>query len=397
MDMTETDSEVLFRKKIRDWLKKESPENVPQGLEQRRDWHRKLYAAGFVGITWPSEHGGLGLGPMAQAILSSEMALANAAAPINQAGLEITGPSLMQYGTQEQKNRYLRSILSGDELWCQLYSEPNAGSDLASLKTSAVRNGDDFIVSGQKVWISEGSWADFGVLLARTNRDTAKHKGISCFILDMKAQGVEVRPLRQLTGSAHFSEVFLSDVRIPAQNLIGNENEGWSVAMSALAFERGGNSLARITRYEMALRNLVKTLKTLLKDDRPMIEDTGIRRRLGSAWGEIEVQRITAIRLLSLAEHGEELLGLPSAHKLSYSEFERRFTDMAMELLGPWGRLTDSTFLKELGVGTSSAEPGTWAHAMLWSRAVTIFAGTSQIQRNIIADRTLMLPKEPKV
>jgi alkylation response protein AidB-like acyl-CoA dehydrogenase len=396
MDIKETTEDIALRGQVRQWLRDQAPVAEPKTLEERREWHQRLHAAGFVGMTWPREFGGQGAGPMAQAIVGAEMAIANAPAPINLSGLEIAGPSLMQFGTEQQRARYLRPILAATELWCQLYSEPNAGSDLASLGTTARRDGNVYIVNGQKVWISEGPWADYGVLLARTDRNAPRHKGISCLIVDMRSRGVEVRPLRQITGSSHFSEVFLSDVCVPCENLIGAENDGWKVAMAALAFERGGNSLARITRYQMAFRKLVKTLSKLNMDGRPMIADHGIRHRLGIAWAEIEVQRITALRLLSLAECGEDLGGLPSSHKLSYSEFERRFTDMAAEMLGPWARLVDGEQMSELLVGTSSAEPGTWAHATLWSRAVTIFAGTSEIQRNIIADRVLRLPREPR-
>lgn len=397
MDITESSEERGLRQRVRQWLGDHVPAAEPLSLEGKRAWHQKLYGAGMVGMTWPREFGGQGAGPMAQAIVSAELAIANAPNPINQAGLEIAGPSLMQYGSEGQKSRYLRPILEGRELWCQLYSEPNAGSDLASLKTAAIRMGEDYLVNGQKVWISEGPWADYGVLLARTDRSAPKHKGISCFLLDMHSPGVEVRPLRQITGSSHFSEVFLSDVRVPAGNLIGSENDGWKVAMAALAFERGGNSLARITRYQMAFRKLIGALSKLEgSNGHAVINDLGVRRKLGAAWAEIEVQRVTALRLLSLAERGKDLGGLPSAHKLSYSEFERRYMDLVQELLGPWARLIDGQQMGELMVGTSSAEPGTWAHATLWARAVTIFAGTSEIQRNIIADRALHLPREPR-
>lgn len=389
--------EQRLRERVRLWLHEHVPSTEPLSLQDKRAWHQKLYRAGLVGMTWPREFGGQGAGPMAQAIVSSELAAANSPNPINQAGLEIAGPSLMQYGSESQKVRYLRPILEGSELWCQLYSEPNAGSDLASLKTSATRVGEDYVVNGQKVWISEGPWSDYGVLLARTDRSAPKHKGISCLLIDMRSAGVEVRPLKQITGSAHFSEVFLSDVRVPVGNLIGAENDGWKVAMAALAFERGGNSLARIMRYQMAFHKLVRTLSKLEGGrGHALIEDMGTRRKLGAAWAEIEIQRVTALRLLSMAERGEDLGGLPSAHKLSYSEFERRYMDLAQELLGPWGRLTDGQQLNELMVGTSSAEPGTWAHSTLWARAVTIFAGTSEIQRNIIADRVLRMPREPR-
>ena len=381
---------------LREWLRT----NAPRGklsFAERVVWHRQLYDAGLIGLTWPVAFGGQGQSPASQARLLSELALIDAPAFVNQAGLEIAGPSIMQFGSPEQQERYLRPILSGEELWCQLYSEPEAGSDLASLRCLAKRDGDSFVVSGQKVWTSEAAWSHYGVLLAKTNPDLPKHKGISCFVLDMKSVGVDIRPLTQITGSEHFSEVFLTDVRIPAENLIGALNGGWAVAMAALAFERAGNSLARIVRYQTAWRKLCSAASVIMVAGAALIDAPGVKEQLGSAWAEIETQRLTALRLLELLDTGEDLGSLPSMHKLSYSEFERRFADMAQALLGPWGLLAEESEITDLMVGTSSGEDGAWPHEALWARAVTIFAGTSEIQRNIIADRGLKLPREPRL
>ena len=380
---------------LRAWLAANAPTGT-LAFADRVAWHRKLFDAGLIGLTWPIEFGGQEREPASQAHLLSELALIDAPAFVNQAGLEIAGPSIMQFGTPEQQARYLRPILTGEELWCQLYSEPEAGSDLASLRCHARRDGDDFIINGQKVWTSEAGWSDFGVLLARTDPEAPKHQGISCFILDMRSAGVEIRPLTQITGSEHFSEVFLTDVRVPANNLIGPLNAGWSVAMSALAFERAGNSLARIVRYQTAWRKLCRVAGQIEFEGRPLIEHAATREKLGCAWAEIETQRLTALRLLEMLDAKEDLGSLPSMHKLSYSEFERRFADLAQELLGPWGLLAEGHEHADLLVGTSSGEPGAWPHEAMWARAVTIFAGTSEIQRNIIADRELALPREPR-
>jgi alkylation response protein AidB-like acyl-CoA dehydrogenase len=386
---------MLLQGDLRDWLRA----NAPLGaltFAERVTWHRTLFDAGLIGLTWPKEFGGQGREPASQAHLLSELALIDAPAFVNQAGLEIAGPSLMQFGTPEQQARYLRSILTGEELWCQLYSEPEAGSDLASLRCRAQRDGDTFILNGQKVWTSEAGWSDFGVLLARTEPDAPKHKGISCFILDMKTTGIDVRPLTQITGSEHFSEVFLTDVRVPVANLIGPLNGGWSVAMHALDFERAGNSLARIVRYQTAWRKLCRVVAQIEFRGQPLIEHSSTREKLGCAWAEIETQRLTALRLLEMLDAGEPLGSLPSMHKLAYSEFERRYADMAQEILGPWGLVSEGSEYTDLMIGTSSGEAGAWPHEAMWARAVTIFAGTSEIQKNIIADRELALPREPR-
>ena len=331
---------------------------------------------------------------MQQAIVADEMARVDAPPPINSLGISIVGPTIIVHGTEAQKHRYLKKILTAEELWCQLYSEPNAGSDLASLRTRAEDLGDHFVVNGQKIWTSGGAVADWGLLLARTDPAAPKHKGISCLLLDMRQPGVEVRPLRQITGSAHFSEVFMTDARAAKSDLMGRLSQGWEIAQTTLSYERGGNSLARVTRYKAAFGQLVKAAKGLTRGGRPLLDDPLVRSRIGRIYAELEVQRYAALRVLSALEKGESPGAASSITKLSYSEFEKRYHELVQEILGPWGQLTSGAPWGFLEVATSSGEPGTWAHAFLWSRAGTIYAGSSEIQKNVIGERVLGLPKD---
>jgi alkylation response protein AidB-like acyl-CoA dehydrogenase len=393
MDLTHTPEDLEFRRATRSWLEANVPRPEPMTLEARRAWHRRLYDAGYVGMGWPAAYGGRDAGPMRQAIVADEMAQAGAPPPINTLGIGIVGPTIIVHGTEAQKRRYLARILSAEELWCQLYSEPNAGSDLASMRTRAEDRGDHFAVTGQKIWTSGGLLADWGLLLARTDSAVPKHKGISCFLIPMRQPGVEVRPLRQITGSAHFAEVFLTGARVEKADLIGRLGQGWEIAQTTLSYERGGNSLARVTRYTAAFHQLVRATRTLARGGRPLLADPVVRGKLGRIWAELEVQRYAALRVLSALEKGESPGAASSITKLSYSEFEKRYHEWVQEILGPWGQVAapGDDFSE---VDTSSGEPGTWATAFLWSRAGTIYAGSSEIQKNVIGERVLGLPKE---
>ena len=395
MDLRYSSEDLRFREATRRWLETHVPREEPATLEARRAWHRQLYDAGYVGMGWPVAYGGRGATPLQQAIVADEMARTGAPAPINPLGIAIVGPTIIVHGTEAQKRRYLRKILTAEELWCQLYSEPNAGSDLASLGTRAEDRGDHFVVNGQKIWTSGGLVADWGLLLARTDTAVAKHKGISCFLIAMHQPGVEVRPLRQITGSAHFSEVFMTDARVEKTDLVGRLGQGWEIAQTTLSYERGGSSLARVTRYAAAFRQLLRAVRTLQRGDRPLLEDPTVRAKLGRIYVDLEVQRYAALRILSALEKGESPGPAASITKLSYSEFEKRYHELVQEILGPWGQVMSAAddFAE---VDTSSGEPGTWATAFLWSRAGTIYAGSSEIQKNIIGERVLGLPKEAR-
>jgi alkylation response protein AidB-like acyl-CoA dehydrogenase len=393
MDLNYSSEDRAFREKTRRWLEANVPTEDLKTLAERKAWHRKLYEAGYVGMLWPQEYGGWGATAMQQAIVQDEMARIQAPPAINGLGIGFIGPTIIVHGTTAQKQRYLKKMLTAEEIWCQLYSEPNAGSDLAGLKTRAEDAGDHFLVNGQKIWTSSGPIADWGILLARTDPKVAKHKGISCFLLNMRQSGVEVRPLKQLTGHSLFSEVFMTNARAEKSDLIGNLSEGWGIAQTTLGYERGGNSLGRVTRYAIAFNQLVKATKQLKRNGRPLIEDAAVRSKMGKLYAELEVQRYAGLRVLSALNKGDSPGAASSITKLSYTEFEKRYYETALEILGPWGQvMTAREEFEE--VDTASGEPGTWATAFLWARAGTIYSGSSEIQRNIIGERVLGLPKE---
>ena len=397
MDLNYTPEDIAFRKQVRAWLEQNLPRTEIKTLEERRAWHRKLYEAGYLGMGWPKEYGGGGARPMEQAIVADELARANAPAPTNSLGLGIVGPTIVVHGTDAQKRRYLRKILTAEELWCQLYSEPNAGSDLAALRTSAEDKGDHFVVNGQKIWTSAGAIADWGLLLARSNPSVPKHKGITCFLINMRQPGIDVRPLKQITGSSEFSEVFMTNARVEKSDQIGALGQGWAIAQTTLGYERGGRALARITTYASQYSRLVDAARRLKRHGRPLIDNPVIRQKLGRIWAELEVERYGALRVLTMLERGEHPGAGGSLTKLSYSEFEKRFMELALEILGPYGQLTEGQPEEfRLHVDTAVGDHGTWAYAFLWSRAGTIYAGSSEIQKNVVGERILGLPKETR-
>jgi len=395
MDLNYSPEDREFRRQTRRWLEANVPRTELKTLEERKTWHRTLYDAGYVGMGWPKEYGGHGASPMQQAIVADEMARVAAPAPINGLGIGFIGPTIIIHGTDWQKQRYLKKILSAEEIWCQLYSEPNSGSDLASLRTRAEDQGDHFLVNGQKIWTSSGHIADWGILLARTDPSVPKHKGISCFLFNMRQPGVEVRPLRQITGGAEFNEVFMTNARAEKADLIGRLGQGWEIAQTTLGYERGGNSLGRVTRYSQAFEQLVKAVKKLRRGGRPLAEDPVVRAKLGRIYTELEVQRYAALRVLSSLTKGESPGAASSITKLSYSEFEKRYFETVQEILGPYGQVTAGLPADEIfEVDSSSGIRATWAYAYLWSRAGTIYSGSSEIQKNVIGERVLGLPKE---
>jgi alkylation response protein AidB-like acyl-CoA dehydrogenase len=393
MDLNYSTEDRAFRDQTRRWLEANVPTEDMKTLAERKAWHRKLYEAGYVGMLWPKEYGGWGATAMQQAIVQDEMARIQAPPAINGLGIGFIGPTIIVHGTESQKHRYLKKMLTAEEIWCQLYSEPNAGSDLAGLTTRAEDAGDHFVVNGQKIWTSSGPIADWGILLARTDPKVAKHKGISCVLLNMRQAGVEVRPLKQITGHSLFSEVFMTNACAEKSDLIGNLNEGWGIAQTTLGFERGGNSLGRVTRYAIAFNQLVKATKQLKRQGRPLIEDPVIRAKMGKLFAELEVQRYAGLRVLSALNKGDSPGAASSITKLSYTEFEKRYYETALEILGPWGQMMTAREEFE-EIDTASGEAGTWATAFLWARAGTIYSGSSEIQKNIIGERVLGLPKE---
>jgi len=395
MDLNYTPEDIAFRKQVRSWLEANLPTKKLVTLAEKREWHTRLYEAGFIGMGWPKEFGGQEARPMEQAIVGEEMARVNAPPGVGGLGISIVGPTLIHHGTEQQKKDHVKKILTGEEIWCQLYSEPNSGSDLASLQFRADIDGDTFVLNGQKIWTSGAHNSDWGLLLARTDRSAAKHAGISCILVDMKDPGVEVRPLKQISGSQEFSEVFFTNVVVPADNLVGELNTGWRIAQTTLSYERGGNTLSRVTRMQESFNRLVQVANTLRRDGTKAIDDPVTRQKLGEMYSEIEVLRYSSLRILGRLEKGQRPGPESSIAKLHYSELDKKLQEMVLDVLGPYGQQVEGApqefmFSDDEGYG----EPGTWAYSYVWSRAGTIYAGSSEIQKNILGERVLGLPKE---
>jgi alkylation response protein AidB-like acyl-CoA dehydrogenase len=394
MDLTFTPEDIAFRATVRKWFEENLPKEELKTLEDRKAWIQKLYDAGFVGMGWPKAYGGQEARPMEQAIVADEMVRFNAPASGMGLGVPIVGPTIIHHGTEEQKQRFLKKMLTAEEIWCQLYSEPNAGSDLAALKTRAEDKGDHFAINGQKVWTSAGYIADWGLLLARTDPNVVKHQGISCFLIAMRQPGIEVRPLKQITGGAEFCEVFFDNARVEKSNLVGALNQGWQIAQTTLGFERGSGTLNRVTQYMMSLRRLVEVTKQLKVNGHSAFEETAVRQKLGRAYVEIEVMRYASLRILSRFEKGQRPGPESSIAKLYYSEFDKRYHEWVLEILGPYGGLLEGMPEQLAESGKASGRRSVWGIDFLQSRAPTIYAGSSEIQKNIIGERVLGLPKE---
>jgi alkylation response protein AidB-like acyl-CoA dehydrogenase len=400
VDLNYSAEDEGFRQRVRQWIAEHPPGSLST-LEQKKAWQRTLYDAGFVGMGWPREYGGQDARPMEQAIVAEEMALGDVPGAINSLALGLIGPTLIVHGTDQQKQRHVKRMLTAEDIWCQLYSEPDSGSDLASLKTRAVleafEDGDAWVVNGQKVWTSLGPIADYGILLARTNPDVPKYQGISYFIMDMHQPGVEVRPLKQITGSSEFAEVFFNNARVPAENIIGQEGQGWELAQTTLGYERGGSLLARVTRHQANMRRLFDVTRQLSRDCVPILEDPVARQKLGRMLVEVEVLRYAGLRILGKLEQGKRPGAESSIDKLYYSELDKRHQELMQEILGPYGQL-EQGLPPELALNSSTlrGDDSTWAYNFLWSRAGTIYAGSSEIQKNIIGERVLRLPREAR-
>ncbi len=397
MDFALTPEQQFFRDEVRAWLRQNLPKewtsrvlsgpDVPrvEAYNFLRQWQKKLYETGFIGLTWPKEYGGRGVTFMEELILHEEMALAKAPPILNILGVGMAGPTIIAYGTEEQKKRYLSKILSCDEIWCQGYSEPNAGSDLASLETRAVRDGDSFIVNGQKVWTSLAQDADWMMLLARTDPDAPKHKGITYFLLDMHSPGVSVRPLRQITGDAEFNEVFFENVRVPAENVLGGVNNGWQVGITTLMYERLALGFGLQVRLRIALDALVGLAKRTKRNGDVATRDPVVRQKLAQLWIDTEVFKYTGARAITKLLKGEMPGAEASSGKIWWCETHERLQDLAMELEGPYHQLT---------AGSAWAiDRALWQYTFLRSRANSIEGGTTEIQKNIIGERVLGLPK----
>jgi alkylation response protein AidB-like acyl-CoA dehydrogenase len=391
MRLSLNDAELRIRDEMRAFLAEHlpSPDEIPADFDARveflRGWQRKLYDARLVNLTWPVEYGGRGATLMEQIVANQELARAGAPPLIGEVGLEVVGPTIVAQGTPEQKSAYLELILSGDDIWCQGFSEPNAGSDLASLRTRAEDRGDHFVVNGQKTWTSWAQYASWCAVLARTDAEAPPHRGISYLIVDMRSPGIDVRPLVQLTGDAEFSEVYFEDVVVPRENVLGELNGGWPLAMHTLTNERGPVVLSHQVKLRVALDSLAADATRFQRDGLPAIEDPRVRASLARAHVAVEVLRYHAYRSVGGAIARGSAGVETSVDKLQMTAADKVVGDACLDVLGPFG------------ASPEGAPDGTnghaWQHFYLHSRASSIYGGTSQIQKGIIAERILGLPR----
>jgi alkylation response protein AidB-like acyl-CoA dehydrogenase len=376
LDLTLSPSEEQFRDELRAWLEDNHPGEEPAGdeaaFEFRRTWQKKLHDQGYAGLSWPKEYGGRGATLVEQAIFGQEMALAKAPQPANVLGLVMGGPVVIAHGTDQQKQRYLEPILSGEEIWCQGFSEPDSGSDLASLKTKAVKSNGEWVVTGQKVWTTYAHVAKWCMLVARTDPDVPKHKGLTYFLMDMDQEAVQVRPLRQITGEAEFNELFIEEARIPDENVLGGVGEGWTVAITTLMHERAGLGAVSAAGIKVVLGSLIE-----LARERGLESDPVIRQRIAQLVIESELLRLNSWRGLTQIMK----TGVPgpegSLPKWQWADLNQAITELAMDIRGQEGPLTDSD----------------WTYRFLRARANSIEGGTTEILKNIISERVLGLPK----
>jgi alkylation response protein AidB-like acyl-CoA dehydrogenase len=376
VDLTLSPQEQAFRDDLRAWLEENNPGDEPSGdeaaFEFRRRWQRQLADAGWAGLSWPEEYGGRGATLIEQAIFNEEISRAKAPAVANVLGLVMGGPVVIAHGTEEQKKRYLKPILTAEEIWCQGFSEPESGSDLASLKTKAVKSNGDWVVTGQKVWTTFAHEAKWCMLVARTDQDAPKHKGLTYFLMDMEQEGVQVRPLHQITGEAEFNEIFMEEARIPDENIVGGEGNGWTVAITTLMHERVGIGLGSAVQLKIALGELMEEIRKRGLEDDPVI-----RQRIAQIYIEAETIRLNASRGLTRTMK----TGIPgpegSLTKWQWSDANQALTELAMDVRGADAPIVDDT----------------WTYRFLRARANSIEGGTTEILKNIVAERVLGLPK----
>jgi alkylation response protein AidB-like acyl-CoA dehydrogenase len=377
VDLSFSAEEMAFALEVREWLRAnlEPPppfRSLDEEVEWGRWWQRRLAEARWVGIHWPVEYGGRGASPVQVAIFNTEYARARAPQPVNRVGINLAGPTLLAHGTDEQKRRWLPAILTAEEIWCQLFSEPGAGSDLASLATSATAVEGGWVLNGQKVWTSYAQYARWGICLARTAPDLPRHRGLSYFVVDMTAPGVDVRPLVQITGDAEFNEVFLTDVFVPGDHLVGGLNQGWAVANTTLAHERGtAFPFKEQVVHEVYLSELYQ-----MALDAGLLDDVEVADGLAQAFVELRLLRLHNWRTMTRLAKGEAPGPESSITKLAWTEMTQHLSEVALAVCGreapTWGR---------------------WQRQWLWSKAASIAGGTSEIQRTIIGERILGLPR----
>ncbi|MBL8774659.1 MAG: acyl-CoA dehydrogenase family protein [Acidimicrobiales bacterium] len=390
MDFDDTPAEAAFRAEARAWLDDHATlrhEGSSMGgylgqgedhVERCKRWQRTLYDGGWAGLTWPKEYGGRGATAIEAAIFNQEQARYEVEAGVFMVATGMVGPTLIAHGTDAQKERFLDPILRGEEIWCQLFSEPGAGSDLANLSTKAVLDGDEFVVNGQKVWTSGAQHSDWGILLVRTDPDQPKHRGITYLLVDMRTPGIDVRPLHQINGSAHFNEVFLSDVRVPVANLLGEIDKGWGPILTTLANERtaiGGGGGVNFGHLEALARECGRA------------DDPLVRQELMASYTRFQILRYVGYRVQTALSQGRPPGAESSIMKLAYSQHLARNADLVLALEGAGGMLA----------GADAVQAGVWQEYFLMQWASRIGGGTDQIQRNVLGERVLGLPPEPRL
>jgi len=390
MDLTLSPSEEEFRDEVRAWLQANHPGPEPEaGLDEvmafRREWQLKLHAAGWAGISWPKEYGGRGATMIEQAIFAAEASRQEAPAPANVLGLAMGGPVVIAHGTDEQKARYLEPILTGEEIWCQGFSEPESGSDLASLKTRAVKDGDEWVVTGQKVWTTFAQYAKWCMLVARTDPDAPKHQGLTYFLMDMEQDAVQTRPLVQITGEGEFNEVFFEEARVPDANVVGGVGNGWAVAITTLMNERAGLAFGAISQIQNSLGRLSKLARETPSNGGTAADDPYFRQRIAQLHIEVETMRLNAYRGLTKTMQS----GIPgpegSLGKWQWADINQDLTELALEIEGAYSVLMRGS--------EHAVSGGAWQYGFLRSRANSIEGGTTDILKNIIAERVLGLPR----
>jgi alkylation response protein AidB-like acyl-CoA dehydrogenase len=411
MDLTYPAEAEAFRTEIRAWLEENLPggwfdEDFSMTPEERRkfqeEWTQKLFDGGWICASWPEEYGGKGLSIMENVVLNEEFARAGAPLRADFFGDTLVGPTILQWGSEEQKKEFLPKILSGQISWCQGFSEPDAGSDLAGLKTRAELDGDEWVVNGQKIWTTQAQYADYIFLLARTDPQAPKHAGISYLLVPMKQEGIEVRPIVQPDGSAEFNEVFFSNARSPKDNVVGGLNNGWKVAMTTLGFERGSSATTSHRRFEKELDAIISSAR-----DNGRIDDPAVRQDLMRQWSKIQIMRINGYRTLTAAVQGRKdpgVAALGATNKMFWSEAHRDTMNLAMDILGPYAQILRSKvtdvdeYVPGYGRrhGRADYPVSIMQASFFFSRSETIWGGTAEIQRNIVGERVLGLPKEPK-
>ncbi|HEY3700651.1 MAG TPA: acyl-CoA dehydrogenase family protein [Acidimicrobiales bacterium] len=407
MELTYPPEAEEFRAEIRAWLQSNLPAgwgdpDFTMSAEERRafneEWPDKLRQGGWICASWPTEYGGKGLGTMQQVVLNEEFDRAGAPMRGDFFGDTLVGPTILQWGTDEQRRDFLPKILSGQISWCQGFSEPDAGSDLASLKTRAELDGDEWVINGQKVWTTQAQYADYIFLLARTDPDVDKHAGISYLLVPMRQEGIEVRPIKQIDGSAEFNEVFFSNARAPGDNVVGGVNNGWKVAMTTLGFERGTSATTSHRRFQKELEHIVGLAKRNGKAADPLL-----RQDLARAWSKVKIMEINGLRTLTSVLKGDgSTAALGATNKMFWSEYHQEAMQLAIAILGMDGQvLTGSTgdeFVPGIGRrrGSSTYPVSPLQASFFFSRSESIWGGSAEIQRNIVGERVLGLPKEPK-